>query len=104
MSSSLAGMLRLLFGTISGNNQQVDSNPPTHNQEGPSVAAADDHTDERDEDGQMDCEIERDEGMEGEIAKELTGDPLADYDIEVAKEGEALAEYFALLDSNASAS
>lgn len=44
---------------------------------------------------------ERDQEMEDEISQELTGDPLADYDIEVAKEGEAIADYLALLASTA---
>ncbi|KAJ0984792.1 hypothetical protein J5N97_003148 [Dioscorea zingiberensis] len=42
---------------------------------------------------------QRDEEMEDEIAKELTGDVLADYDIDVTKEGEAIKEYLALLES-----
>ncbi|XP_038988957.1 NEDD8 ultimate buster 1 isoform X2 [Phoenix dactylifera] len=110
VSRPTAANMLLRSRQSAGNNQQVDSNPPTHDQVGPSGAAADNHMDERDEVGQLDAgeeekyEIERDEAMEGEIAKELTGDPLADYDIEVAKEGEALEEYFALLDSNANAS
>jgi hypothetical protein len=47
------------------------------------------------------AEIEqRDVEMEGEIADELArGDALSDYDIEVAKEGEAINEYLALLAS-----
>ncbi|XP_058111437.1 uncharacterized protein LOC131254737 [Magnolia sinica] len=43
----------------------------------------------------------RDAEMEDEIAQELTGDPLSDYDIEVTKEGEAITEYLALLFSTA---
>ncbi|XP_077238001.1 ubiquitin-associated (UBA)/TS-N domain-containing protein [Tasmannia lanceolata] len=43
---------------------------------------------------------ERDEEMEDEIAQELSGDPLSDYDIEVTKEGEAITEYMALLASS----
>lgn len=42
---------------------------------------------------------ERDAEMEDELANELTGDPLADYDIDVTKEGDALSEYVALLNS-----
>lgn len=45
---------------------------------------------------------ERDEEMEDELAGELAqGDALTDYDIEVAKEGEAITEYLALLESAA---
>ncbi|KAK9100531.1 hypothetical protein Scep_023961 [Stephania cephalantha] len=43
--------------------------------------------------------VDRDVEMEDEIAQELTGDPFADYDIEVTKEGEAIIEYLALLES-----
>ncbi|PKA51493.1 hypothetical protein AXF42_Ash002858 [Apostasia shenzhenica] len=42
---------------------------------------------------------DRDEEMEDELAKELRGDAFADYDLEVSKEGEAIAEYLALLES-----
>ncbi|XP_043702270.1 NEDD8 ultimate buster 1 [Telopea speciosissima] len=44
-------------------------------------------------------EQERDVEMEDTLVKELTGDALEDYDIEVAKEGEAISEYLALLTS-----
>uniref|UniRef100_A0A2P2ILV0 Uncharacterized protein MANES_14G119700 n=1 Tax=Rhizophora mucronata TaxID=61149 RepID=A0A2P2ILV0_RHIMU len=43
---------------------------------------------------------QRDVEMEDEITKEIaSGDALSDYDIEVMKEGEAINEYLALLDS-----
>lgn len=43
---------------------------------------------------------ERDVEMEDELAQELgRGDAFSDYDIDVTKEGEALNEYLALLDS-----
>lgn len=42
----------------------------------------------------------RDEEMEEEIAREITGDPYAEYDIEVSKEGDAIAEYLGLLNSS----
>ncbi|KAJ4813765.1 NEDD8 ultimate buster 1 [Rhynchospora pubera] len=41
----------------------------------------------------------RDAEMEDELANELRGDALADYDIDVTKEGEALSEYATLLSS-----
>ncbi|KAL3689731.1 hypothetical protein R1sor_016040 [Riccia sorocarpa] len=41
----------------------------------------------------------RDEEMETEIAANLSGDPLAEYDLEVDKEGEAISEYLGLVDS-----
>eukprot|EP00262_Sarcandra_glabra_P006040 TRINITY_DN1806_c0_g1_i1.p1 TRINITY_DN1806_c0_g1~~TRINITY_DN1806_c0_g1_i1.p1 ORF type:complete len:586 (-),score=141.30 TRINITY_DN1806_c0_g1_i1:263-1936(-) len=55
------------------------------------------------EDGQSerDYKEDRDEEMEEEIARQLKGDPLSDYDIEVTKEGEAIAEYMALLAATA---
>lgn len=46
--------------------------------------------------------VERDVEMEDELANDLTGDVFSDYDIEVTKEGEAINEYLALLDSAAS--
>lgn len=42
---------------------------------------------------------ERDAEMEDEITQEITGDAFADYDIDITKEGEALKEYLALLNS-----
>lgn len=43
---------------------------------------------------------ERDEEMESELAEELAqGDAFSDYDLEVTKEGEAINEYLALLNS-----
>lgn len=41
----------------------------------------------------------RDQEMETEIAANLSGDPLAEYDLEVDKEGEAIFEYLGLVDS-----
>jgi hypothetical protein len=41
----------------------------------------------------------RDEEMEEDIARNITGDPLAEYDIEVDKEGNAISEYLGLLKS-----
>lgn len=41
----------------------------------------------------------RDSEMEEEIAMNLTGDPLAEYDIEVQKEGEAILEYLTMLNT-----
>lgn len=47
----------------------------------------------------MDLDDPRDEEMEEEIAREITGDAYAEYDIEVSKEGDAISEYLALLHS-----
>ncbi|XP_062226917.1 uncharacterized protein LOC133925097 [Phragmites australis] len=43
----------------------------------------------------------RDVSMENELAHELTGDALDDYDIDVSNEGQAIAEYMSLLESAA---
>eukprot|EP00850_Spirogloea_muscicola_P008856 SM000048S16568 [mRNA] locus=s48:526308:529491:+ [translate_table: standard] len=37
--------------------------------------------------------------MEGELARDVSSDPLAEYDVDVAAEGTAISEYMALLDS-----
>ncbi|KAL4180106.1 hypothetical protein AMTRI_Chr13g123570 [Amborella trichopoda] len=50
------------------------------------------------------AQIIRDNEMEEELVQELTSDPFADYDIDVTKEGEAVAEYVALLNSTQGAS
>lgn len=42
----------------------------------------------------------RDLEMEEDIATKLTGDPLAEYDIDVHREGEAILNYLGLLDSH----
>jgi hypothetical protein len=44
-------------------------------------------------------EEERDAEIEDELANELRGDPLADYDIDITKEADALCEYASLLSS-----
>ncbi|CAN6236431.1 unnamed protein product [Urochloa humidicola] len=44
----------------------------------------------------------RDVSMESELAHDLTGDALDDYDIDVSDEGQAIAEYLSLLESAAS--
>lgn len=48
--------------------------------------------------------VERDIEMEDELTHGLTGDVLSDYDIEITKEGEAINEYLAMLDSTAASS
>ncbi|CAM0901967.1 unnamed protein product [Alopecurus aequalis] len=45
----------------------------------------------------------RDRVMENELANELTGDALDDYDIDVGNEGQAIAEYLSLLEAAAAA-
>ena len=46
----------------------------------------------------------RDASMESELANELTGDALDDYDIDVSNEGQAIAEYLSLLEAAPSSS
>ncbi|CAD6259336.1 unnamed protein product [Miscanthus lutarioriparius] len=46
----------------------------------------------------------RDASMENELANELTGDALDDYDIDVSNEGQAIAEYLSLLEAAPSSS
>ncbi|URE49309.1 UBA [Musa troglodytarum] len=94
--------LEPLAGAHSENNQHAIRSQTTDDQEGPS-AVADSHNQMDKGVGQESPKYQRDEVMEDELAKEVTGDPLVDYDIEVTKEGEAIAEYLALLDSDASA-
>ncbi|CAL9056665.1 unnamed protein product, partial [Musa banksii] len=90
--------LKLLVGANSEDSQHAIINQPKDDQ-GPSAALA--NEDKMDLGGEH--KYERDEAVEDELAKELTGDPLADYDAEVMKEGEAIAKYLALLDSKANA-
>eukprot|EP00897_Mesotaenium_endlicherianum_P001793 jgi/Mesen1/1641/ME000135S00637 len=44
-----------------------------------------------------------DEEMEADIAQDVSGDPLAQYDVDVEREGEAIREYLALLEAAATA-
>lgn len=71
--------------TISADNSVTSSIPIIPDAGGPSTAS----------------EVEeRDVEMEDELADELAkGDALTDYDIEVTKEGEAISEYLAILES-----
>ncbi|CAL9771991.1 unnamed protein product [Musa acuminata subsp. burmannicoides] len=94
--------MEIIAGAHSENNQHSIRSQLTDDQEGPS-AVANSHNQMDKGVGQESPKYQRDEVMEDELAKELTGDPLVDYDIEVTKEGEAIAEYLALLDSDASA-
>lgn len=43
---------------------------------------------------------EQDAEMEGELTKDVTGDPYAEYDVSVKEEIEAIGEYLALIDSS----
>lgn len=53
-----------------------------------------------DGEGPSTVEEDRDSEMESELARELDGaSAVSDYDMDVTKEGEAITEYLALLDS-----
>ncbi|KAF6158042.1 hypothetical protein GIB67_014836 [Kingdonia uniflora] len=77
------------------NNGNVASTVPVHNNvdstSSNSVPGGPSVTNETEE--------ERDVEMEDEIAQDLTGDPFADCDFDLTKEGEAITEYLALLKS-----
>lgn len=56
------------------------------------------HANENAESSTGESSVERDVEMEDELTEELQhADAYSDYDIEVTKEGEAVAEYLALL-------
>ncbi|XP_039819708.1 NEDD8 ultimate buster 1-like isoform X3 [Panicum virgatum] len=86
----------------------VDGNPPEGNnvddnpQEGNQDVVMTDEVAVNDEDTNSIPVPARDVSMESELADELTGDALDDYDIEVSDEGQAIAEYMSLLESVAS--
>jgi len=86
----------------------VDGNPPEGNnvdgnpQEGNQDVVMTDEVAVNDEDTNSIPVPARDVSMESELAHELTGDALDDYDIEVSDEGQAIAEYMSLLESAAS--
>ena len=86
----------------------VDGNPPEGNnvdgnpQEGNQDVVMTDEVAVNDEDTNSIPVPARDVSMESELAHELTGDAVDDYDIEVSDEGQAIAEYMSLLESVAS--
>lgn len=93
--------LNILAGESSGNDKLATCDQPMDAGEGPSNAPS--NEDQMDEGVEEDKEVRhthpRDKAMEDELANELTGDALADYNIELTKEGEAIDEYLARLDS-----
>jgi len=60
--------------------------------------------DDEDEDANSHPVPARDASMESELANELKGDALDDYDIDVSNEGQAIAEYLSLLEAAPSSS
>ncbi|KAG6511264.1 hypothetical protein ZIOFF_029321 [Zingiber officinale] len=105
-SQTMDEALNILVGESSGNNNLPICDQPMDAGDGPSNAPS--NEDQMDEGIEEDEEVRhthprdkamRDKAMEDELANDLTGDALADYDIEVTKEGEAIAEYLARLDS-----
>ncbi|KAL5783390.1 hypothetical protein ACOSP7_008419 [Xanthoceras sorbifolium] len=74
----------------------IGSSISTPNNDGPSSSGDDENV----KGASTTSEIEeRDLEMEDALANELTGDVFSDYDIEVTKEGEAINEYLAMIDS-----
>ncbi|KAK1549349.1 hypothetical protein Q3G72_000567 [Acer saccharum] len=82
--------------TSSAANNPESSSITTTNNVGPSSSNDNENVIDESTTGEIE---ERDVEMEDELACELTGDVFADYDIEVSKEGEAINEYLALIDS-----
>ncbi|TXG61927.1 hypothetical protein EZV62_013290 [Acer yangbiense] len=82
--------------TSSAANNPESSSITTTNNVGPSSSNDNENVIGESTTGEIE---ERDVEMEDELACELTGDVFADYDIEVSKEGEAINEYLALIDS-----
>jgi hypothetical protein len=66
--------------------------------------AADDEDDDEEQGANSHPVPARDASMESELANELTGDALDDYDIDVSNEGQAIAEYLSLLEAPAPSS
>ncbi|GBG66204.1 hypothetical protein CBR_g57083 [Chara braunii] len=53
-----------------------------------------------DEDDEGTMNEVRDVGMEDEIARDISGDPFSEYDVDMAEEGKAIEEYLALVESS----
>ncbi|KAL5825880.1 hypothetical protein ACOSQ3_021943 [Xanthoceras sorbifolium] len=82
--------------TSSAANNRARSSISTPSNVGPSSSGDDENV----KGASTTSEIEeRDLEMEDELANELTGDVFSDYDFEVTKEGKAINEYLATIDS-----
>ncbi|KAG8043662.1 hypothetical protein GUJ93_ZPchr0458g22686 [Zizania palustris] len=81
------------------NEDAVNNNGEAANNDEEDEEAMDDGASEGDEDANPPPATARDVVMENELANELTGDVLDDYDIDVSNEGQAIAEYLSLLES-----
>ena len=93
-----------------GNSEvSVNNNGEAGNNSGEAVNHDEDMIDEADV-GEEEASTSHDQGpvrdvvMENELATELTGDALDDYDIDVGNEGQAITEYLSLLEASASSS
>ncbi|KAM0903265.1 hypothetical protein ACQ4PT_018781 [Festuca glaucescens] len=82
------------------NEEAVNSNGEAVNHDEAMIDEAD--VNEEEASASHDQRPNRDVVMENELANELTGDALDDYDIDVGNEGQAIAEYLSLLESAAS--
>uniref|UniRef100_A0A0D9WA95 UBA domain-containing protein n=1 Tax=Leersia perrieri TaxID=77586 RepID=A0A0D9WA95_9ORYZ len=97
-------------GEAASNDETVNAVEETVNAANNGEAASNEEAEEEamsDESAEGDEEANppprRDVAMEHELANELTGNALDDYDIDVSKEGQAISEYLSLLDSAAKA-
>ncbi|KAL6651501.1 hypothetical protein ACP70R_010426 [Stipagrostis hirtigluma subsp. patula] len=79
------------------NNEEDVNNEETVNQD----EVMSDEAAVSDEEANHQPDPTRDVAMEHELANQLTGDVLDDYDIDVSNEGQAIAEYLSLLESAA---
>nr|CAB3488456.1 unnamed protein product [Digitaria exilis] len=85
--------------------QILDSEEAMLNEEtGDEDAVMTDEVDVNDEGANSHPVPARDVTMESELAHDLSGDAMDDYDIDVSDEGQAIAEYLSLLESAATAS
>jgi hypothetical protein len=82
------------------NEEAVNNNGEAGNHDEAMIDEAD--VNEEEASASHDQRPNRDVVMENELANELTGDALDDYDIDVGNEGQAIAEYLSLLESAAS--
>ncbi|KAL5786326.1 hypothetical protein ACOSQ2_008718 [Xanthoceras sorbifolium] len=89
-------MHRLLSQSAPNTSSAANNHASTPNNVGPSSSGDSENVKEASTTSEIE---ERDLEMEDELANELTGDVFSDYDIEVTKEGEAINEYLAMIDS-----
>lgn len=84
--------------TMEGSHEQLVSNAVNNEQAVNHDEVMSDEVAVSDEEANQHQPPVRDVLMENELANELTGDALDDYDIDVSNEGQAIAEYLSLLE------